>query len=122
MPEQFRRVKKGKRSKTFRLAEEVRKAKVENERDHAVATFIRNIQNDVVALAMDEIQGDARLDAIRRRLRADPDYLPPIEVCAGIVQAAVFYATINNLDTELSDRLRAVDADLPDSLHDPDDL
>lgn len=122
--QQFRRVRKGKKSKTFRLAEEIRKAKTEVDRDDAVITFIRNIQKAAIELATTHgATGDPRLDNIRRRLEQDPEYAPTIEVCAGLVTAAVFYAEVHGLDSGLKNRLIAMDGDdLPDSLQDPDEL
>jgi hypothetical protein len=127
--QQFRRVKsgvkKGNRSKSFRLAEEVRKAKREGDRDKAVSAFIRNIQQDVIALAMDVGDGgDNQLARIQRRLDSEPGYLPTLTECLPIINAAALYAELNDLDSgSLRDRLIAEEGDdLPDSLADPGEI
>jgi hypothetical protein len=124
MPEQFRRVRTGKRSQTFRLAEQVRAAKVESERDDAVIDLIQSVQDAVLRIAMTGIGGDAQLAQIRVRATADENYRPPIDVCARIVMAAALYADVNDLDSgTLRDRLIAIERDdLPDSLQDPDTI
>lgn len=124
MPEQFRRVRTGKRSQTFRLAEQVRAAKVESDRDAAVIDLIQSVQDAVLRIAMTGLGGDAQLAQIRVRATENPNYRPPIDQCARIVLAAALYADVNDIDSQsLRDRLIAIEGDdLPDSLQDPDTI
>lgn len=125
MPEQFRRVKKGKKRSTYRLASQVRDAKEEADTDTTIERFYGGLISLVVGLCEQmPIGRDVTVDLVKARLIDDPTFRPTDAQVARVVHSVLLYVSINKEQSEtLRARLiRQEGDDLPDSLADPGDL